>query len=372
MLLPIQDAIVNPPSLVSILINNYNYGRFLGDAIDSALSQSHTNIEVIVVDDGSADESHKVIAHYGCRIRAVLKSNGGQASALNAGFHACNGDLICFLDADDIFLPNKVAELVTTFARYPEIGWCFHQLTLFQNHTGEHLSDSRTCNYGRWDARTATLAGHPPYVPTALSGLSFRRTLLSRILPMPESLGITNDNFLKFAALALSPGWMLPAVLALQRIHANNAYTRRTVGKQQVVGRMEVLLGRFLHERFPPMFRLAESIFAHGIGRLWAIRECEADLRTEANAFLNSLRFPARQRVTLKALYWWVAESFRADHSERRPGTARDEYSNYRHELAQLGDIDGREASSKTAVNGSAPVPGAPGKRSHTPPAERG
>jgi glycosyltransferase involved in cell wall biosynthesis len=297
--------------LVSVLINNYNYGCFLGDAIDSALSQTFANIEVIVVDDGSTDSSRDVIARYGKRIRAVLKANAGQASAFNAGFSASHGDLICFLDADDIFLPEKVAHVVTAFAEHTKRGWCFDQVRLFQSDTGEHLLDAGTYNYGEWDARTVTLAGHPPYVPTATSGLSFRRTLLTQILPMPEVLGITNDNFLKLGALALSPGWMLPDVLSLQRIHSDNAYTRRTVGKQQVVGRMEVLLGRLLYQKFPVLHRLAENIFAHGMGRLWATGDPQSDIEAEMQSFLYSLRFTARQRVTLRALSWCAVETFR-------------------------------------------------------------
>ncbi len=77
-----------PELLVTILINNYNYGRFLRQAIDSALDQTYTNIEVLVVDDGSTDESRSVIYSYGDRVRAVFKENGGQASTFNAGVAA--------------------------------------------------------------------------------------------------------------------------------------------------------------------------------------------------------------------------------------------------------------------------------------------
>ena len=93
--------------LISIIINNYNYGRFLAAAIDSALHQTYANTEVIVVDDGSTDDSKKIIAGYGNRIRPVLKTNGGQASAFNAGFAASTGDIICMLDSDALFYPNK-------------------------------------------------------------------------------------------------------------------------------------------------------------------------------------------------------------------------------------------------------------------------
>ena len=90
--------------LVSVIINNYNYGRFVADAIDSALTQTYSNCEVIVVDDGSQDNSREVIARFGDRVRTVLKSNGGQSSAFNAGFAESSGGVICFLDSDDVFL----------------------------------------------------------------------------------------------------------------------------------------------------------------------------------------------------------------------------------------------------------------------------
>src|SRR6266511_2235841 len=96
----------------SIIVNNYNYGRFLKVAIDSALAQTYPATEVIVVDDGSTDESREIIAGYGDRIVPVLKENGGQASAFNAGFRASRGDAIVFLDADDALLPAAMEQAV--------------------------------------------------------------------------------------------------------------------------------------------------------------------------------------------------------------------------------------------------------------------
>src|SRR5579872_2142515 len=95
--------------MVSIVINNYDYGRFLRGAIDSALNQTYPDKEVIVVDDGSTDNSREIIAGYGDRIVPVLKPNGGQGSAFNAGFAASHGELIFLLDSDDFFYPEKVA-----------------------------------------------------------------------------------------------------------------------------------------------------------------------------------------------------------------------------------------------------------------------
>jgi glycosyltransferase involved in cell wall biosynthesis len=105
------------PPLVSIVINNYNYGEFLGQAIDSALAQTHGNVEVIVVDDGSTDDSLSVLARYKDCITVVQKANGGQASAFNAGVAKARGDYVLLLDADDFLFPEAVA---TSLAHFPK------------------------------------------------------------------------------------------------------------------------------------------------------------------------------------------------------------------------------------------------------------
>src|SRR5260221_12358121 len=90
----------------SIIVTSYNYERFLGHAIESALAQTHGETEVIVVDDGSTDGSRRVIDAFGNRITSVPKANAGQASAFNAGFAASSGEIVPFLDSDDVLLPT--------------------------------------------------------------------------------------------------------------------------------------------------------------------------------------------------------------------------------------------------------------------------
>src|SRR2546428_13497796 len=99
---------MNNFELATIIVNNYNYGRFLPEAIDSALNQTYRHTEVIVVDDGSTDGSPEIIASYGDRIVPVLKQNGGQKSALNPGFSLCVGNVIMFLDAHTVFVPTDL------------------------------------------------------------------------------------------------------------------------------------------------------------------------------------------------------------------------------------------------------------------------
>ena len=117
-----------PEPLVSILINNYNYGRYLSAASQSALTQRYRHVEVIVVDDGSTDDSQEVITSFAGRVVSGLKINGGQPSAYNSGFNVSRGDITCFLDADDWLLPEKAARVVEAFANR-EYGWFFHLLS---------------------------------------------------------------------------------------------------------------------------------------------------------------------------------------------------------------------------------------------------
>jgi glycosyltransferase involved in cell wall biosynthesis len=100
--------------LVSIVICNYNYGRFIRSAICSALAQTYKNIEIIVVDDGSIDSSRAVIDEFALTgaVKAIYQSNEGQYSAYNAGFAASSGDIVMFLDADDMYLPEAARVVV--------------------------------------------------------------------------------------------------------------------------------------------------------------------------------------------------------------------------------------------------------------------
>src|SRR5450755_4751250 len=108
-----MHAIASAASMrVSIVINNYNYGEFLGRAVDSSLGQSYGNVEVVVVDDGSSDNSMAVLAAYAGAIKLVPQTNGGQGSAYNTGFRHASGAVIIFLDADDWLYPEAVAEVV--------------------------------------------------------------------------------------------------------------------------------------------------------------------------------------------------------------------------------------------------------------------
>jgi cellulose synthase/poly-beta-1,6-N-acetylglucosamine synthase-like glycosyltransferase len=170
---------------VSIVVNNYNYGRFLPAAIDSALAQTYPNTEVIAVDDGSTDDSAAIIAGYGPRVAAVMKANGGQTSALNAGFARSTGEFIHFLDADDILLPTAVARALERF-RDPEVlhvQWHLLEIDAEARPTG-NKNPARPFPEG--NLREAVIARGPEaLVLSPTSGNAWRRSFLEKSFPLP-------------------------------------------------------------------------------------------------------------------------------------------------------------------------------------------
>src|SRR4051794_16299795 len=98
------------PPLISAVIPTYNYGRFVAGAIDGALAQTYPHVEVIVVDDGSTDDTASIVARYADRgVRYVRQPNAGAAAARNRGLVEACGELIAFCDADDVWTPDKLA-----------------------------------------------------------------------------------------------------------------------------------------------------------------------------------------------------------------------------------------------------------------------
>src|SRR5580704_10611289 len=116
------DGVAVEQPLVSICIRNYNYARFVADAIESSLGQTYSRIEVIVVDDGSTDDSERVLAAYEDRVRVIRQRNSGQFSAAVAGLKVCHGDYVLFQDADDRLHAGTVARVVKAFERCPGAG----------------------------------------------------------------------------------------------------------------------------------------------------------------------------------------------------------------------------------------------------------
>jgi glycosyltransferase involved in cell wall biosynthesis len=322
--------------LVSIIINNYNYGRFLSEAIESALNQTYSHLEVIVVDDGSTDNSHEIIANYKDKIIPVLKENGGQASAFNAGFAATNGDIICLLDADDIALPEKVAEVVDVFKEYPDIDWCFHTLKITDIKTGavlkrvhrdnaytpiteqqQHENLSHKCDF-RSDM---IKKGKASFIAPASSGLCFKSSLLKQILPLPvyKDHKTSADRCLTFTAIALSKGFFLDKELTIQRIHGNNAYTAMN-GRQQYMARAIIIMANWMRAKFPEFAKFTNKSFAKGLSIYWRTGGIETTAEELIQSYLYPISIIERLEISFRAFYYNLKFLISSDRELRTPG----------------------------------------------------
>ncbi|ARV61303.1 glycosyl transferase [Nostocales cyanobacterium HT-58-2] len=180
---------------VSIIINNYNYSQFLCEAIDSALSQTYPNTEVLVVDDGSTDNSQEIIASYNTRIVPLIKKNGGQASALNAGFQMSRGEIIIFLDADDYLFPHAVERVIAAWE--PSVANVQYRLELVD--ANKKFIDTLPRPEIHLDSGNVLpiLLQKGRYNCLVTSGNAFSRAALAEILPIPESeFRISADGYL--------------------------------------------------------------------------------------------------------------------------------------------------------------------------------
>jgi len=214
--------------LLSIIINNYNYAAFLEQAIDSCLGQSYRPFEVIVVDDGSADDSPAIIRSYGDRIIPLLKPNGGQASAINAGFAISQGEVIVLLDADDYLFEDALSTLAAAWqanATDPSLIQMQCRLTLV-GPAGEpiDLHPAPEIAFDQGDVRSQ-LHQRGRYSTTVTSGLSFHRRVLAEILPIPESdFCISADGYLVTLAPLFGSVGVVETAIGARRQHQNNLW----------------------------------------------------------------------------------------------------------------------------------------------------
>jgi glycosyltransferase involved in cell wall biosynthesis len=208
--------------LVSIAIANHNYGRYLRAAIDGALAQTYPHLEVIVVDDGSTDESREIIESYGKRVLPVIKANGGHGSAVNAGFAASRGEIVMFLDADDELLPEAVDQVVKAWR--PGVAKAQFQLEMIDER-GEPLG-MRVPPFDGFipngDIRDRIVRfGEYPFPPS--SGNAYARAALTRLMPLDESIWFAAaEKSLVFLTPFFGDVVSLCAPLGRYRIHKDN------------------------------------------------------------------------------------------------------------------------------------------------------
>jgi len=217
----------------SIVVNNFNYGRFLREAVDSALAQTYRT-EVIVVDDGSTDDSRDIIASYGSRIIPVLKSNGGQGSTYNSGFSVSSGDFVCFLDSDDKLYPDAMRQVAETMSQpdVVKVQWPLVVTDAAGTPTGR-LSNLWTPPEG--DLSEMVIRDGPFYDFDLTTGSAYARSMLKRVFPMPEPPYRNGaDVYLITVAPVFGLIRNLAEALGIYRAHGQNNYRGRALDDARV------------------------------------------------------------------------------------------------------------------------------------------
>jgi glycosyltransferase involved in cell wall biosynthesis len=241
---------------VSVVIPTYNCERFLPEAIESVLQQTMTQHEVIVIDDGSTDSTAAVLQNYqrkdGDRVRAVSRQNRGVSASRNEGIQLARGKWIAFLDADDVFLPDKLEAQLAIASENPNLGM-IHSGWQRVDAAGEILTIVEPWH----SVPRLDLEGWLRYKPVLPSAMLFRRDWLVRSGGFDPRFSMSEDTelVLRLARSGCEAAW-LRQVTVSYRQHEGNATHK---GLLQAESLSAILDEFFAHKELPESILLLES-----------------------------------------------------------------------------------------------------------------
>jgi glycosyltransferase involved in cell wall biosynthesis len=231
----------------TVMIDTYNHGRYIEEAVASVLAQEFPveEREILIVDDGSSDDTEALLRKFGSAIRYFRKPNGGQPSAFNFGFERARGKVIALLDADDVWLPAKLSRIYEGLQGHPEAGMVYHRVHLWDA-SADISEDGYFIPVSGHVAGNRRLLLQYPMVDT--SCLAFRREALEELLPVPEALRFQADAYLTALVIFVAPVLAVNEFLEKYRLHAANLFqvSAGPGARQQIERRIsmrQVLLG---------------------------------------------------------------------------------------------------------------------------------
>ena len=213
---------MNTP-LVSVVIPTYNYGRFVCTAVDSALSQTFQPLEVIVVDDGSTDDTRERLSQYGDHIRYIYQVNKHLSAARTTGIRAARGEFIALLDSDDLWAPEKLARQVALLLQYPELGAVGTEKFCIDIN-GNRLPDMDATD-GGVEFVELSLRDFLEFSPLCPSATMMRRRCFDEVGCFDETLRSVEDMEMWLRVRARYPVFKLTAKLTGFRVHPTSMST---------------------------------------------------------------------------------------------------------------------------------------------------
>jgi glycosyltransferase involved in cell wall biosynthesis len=214
---------------LSVVIPTYNRGQYIGEAIESVLAQTRPADEIIVVDDGSTDNTEHVLSKYSRYITKYIKQpNSGPAAARNRGVREASGEFIAFLDSDDIWVQNKTEMEMEWFAKNKHLDLVFCHISNFQENDEKEILEIRNPRIEKYLVDNASdlkeifncLIGEK--VIGTSSGVIVRRSCFDRVGPFDESLRIAEDLDWWLRAARTCRFGFVNAVLVRRRRHPGN------------------------------------------------------------------------------------------------------------------------------------------------------
>ena len=313
----------NTSPMVSVIVMNYNYANFLSIAIKSCLMQTYDNVEIIVVDDGSTDSSTEIISGFDDKVSPVFKQNGGQASALNSGFAACKGEIICLLDADDLFLPERLDYVVELFCSEPDIGWVFTESVPIDT---SQIQMDTLCGFfdeirempvneqvEKIDFRSSIKLGKIPDFTPSTSNLCLSRKIAEAMFPLPEIKGLSgvaiSDLYIKTIAVGLSAGYVSTRNMGVYRLH-NNYYKNLDLDKKRrMFGEINTATGYWMSQKFPEFVKISRKFLSKGFSTYLSSHHAkqessDADCNQMLKDYLNRSSPLEKLKVYLLIVYY--------------------------------------------------------------------
>ena len=299
--------------LVSVVIPAYNSGRYIAEAIDSVLRQDYPALEILVIDDGSTDNTSEVVARYGDRVRLLAQVNQGSAAARNHGIRHANGKYIAFLDADDAWWSHKIRYQIDALMQ-SGYKMAYSRFIRWYEDVNGHFSDPETEFLSRQNPNVSDdkLVTGSPYAELLLDCIVWTSTVIVEKAEL-EGVGLFDeylrkgqdyDVWLRLSRRINMLGLEQPT--ALYRIHSASITTSiKTVNYEYLIlSRAVAQWGEIGPDgRSPPpglvVARLARSSFGHGLSQLK-----KGDPRLAVASFKQSITHSGLNFKTLALLFW--------------------------------------------------------------------